>query len=357
MTMDRLKDYVSVEDSRAVESYMASAITSYFEHIGYEVSTCCMPFVGSFKAAEETFVVKQHRKDKAVDAHPPFFAEEVLPQNKACQDAYARIIGEISCDVGQQETPPTDMFDANETIREDLRLLRDHLQTRYLLVVAGNGVSVPGLTSFAQGMATGMATGLLTGGFLIVTVSDVSYLDTNAAVIDLSEGTLLWSNSLRLRGGKVCKEEFYSKWDEKFKTYGGWVQSVFFHVPVKASRLIEAAKKGDCKCLEWVVLTGANLDGGDANRMTGLHWACQNDHLKALQLLAKHGANVDCPDAEGNTPLHYAVRADQSKMAKALLKLKANVHAQNAQGESPLDIARSRQNKKLVKMLSKYAKL
>jgi len=356
MTMDRLKDYISVEDSRTIASYMASSLTSYFDNIGYEVSECYTPFVGSFKSAEETFVVRQQRKDESADVSPPFFIEDGTPENTACQKAYARVIREILSDVEQKEKPPADIFNANETIREDLRLLREHLQKRYILVVIGNGKSVPGLTTFTQRFATGMATGLLTGGALMVSVGNVSYIDTHAAIIDLAEGELLWSNSLRLTGGNVCKEGFYATRNEKLHTYSGWVQNVFFHVPVKTSTVIEAVKNGERDLLEWMLLTGTDLDEGDGSQMTGLHWACQNGDLKTLRLLAKHGANVNCQDAKGDTPLHYAVQANQSNMVKALLNLKADVHTTNVQGKCPLDVASAGQNKKIVKMLNKYAR-
>jgi hypothetical protein len=355
ITMDRLKDYVSVEDSRLVESYMASAISSYLNNVGYKVSKPCMPFVGSYKSAEQTFVVKQQRKDKAVEAHPPFFTEEVGLENATCQAAFARVTREVSRVVEQKASPPADVFRANQTIRADLQLLQSHLQKRYLLVVIGDGKSVPGFTSFAQGMATGMATGILTGGLVVVTACDVTYIDTCAAIIDLAEGELLWSNTLRLQGGKIGREDYYSTWNEKLRTYNGWVQSVLFYVPVQPGPLIEAAKKGENGILEWMVLTGANLDEGDGSHMTGLHWACQNGHLKTLELLAKHGASVNCQDVEGDTPLHHAARAGKSNVVKALLKLKADVHAKNARGETPLDIATSQQNKKMVKMLTKQS--
>lgn len=354
--MDRLKDYVCVEDSRQIEAHMVSSLTSYFDNIGYEVSECCTPFVGSFKSAEETFVVRQQRKDKSADVSPPFFIEDDVPENGGCQEAFARVIREILSDVEQKENPPADIFNANETIREDLRLLQEHLQTRYVLVVIGDGKSVPGLTTFTQRFATGMATGLLTGGALMVSVGNISYIDTYAAIIDLAEGELLWSNSLRLTGGKVCKEAFYSAWNEKLHTYSGWVQNVFFHIPVKSSTVIEAVKNGERERLEWMLLTGTNLDESDSSQMTGLHWACQNGDLKTLRLLAKHGANVNCQDAKGDTPLHYAVQGNQSNMVKALLKLKPDVHTTNAQGRCPLDVASAGQNKKIVKMLNKYAK-
>ncbi len=356
MTMDRLKDYISVADSRAIESYMASAASSYLENIGYTASTRCAPFVGCFKASGETFHVKQERKDKAQDINPPFFTESGAPEDAAWQKTLAKVIRESLADVMQDQKPPADVFRANQEIRADLKLLQEHFQKRYVLIVVGNGVSVPALTSFTQKMVTGMATGILTGGLLVMTISDVTYLETYAIIIDLSKGEMLWSNSLRLQGGKVCSEDYYSTWNGKLHTYVGWVYNVLFYVPVRTSALIEAAQNGENERLKWMVLTDPNLDGGDAKGMMALHWACQNGHLKTVELLVKKGARVNCQDAEGDTPLHYAVRTNQPKMVTALLKKKASVHIKNAKGQSPLEVASSLQNKRITKMLQKRAK-
>jgi len=356
VTMDRLKDYVSVEDSRAIESYMAAAATSYLGNIGYMVSMNCTPFVGSFKSADETFHVKQQRKDKADDIHPPFFTETGAPEDAAWQESLARVIRETMSAVGQNDQPPADRFRANQAIREDLKVLQGHFQKRYVAIVIGDGKSVPGLTSFSQGMVTGMATGMLTGGLVSVSVYDVTYLDTTVGIIDLSEGDLLWSNSLRLTRGKICKEKFYSMWNERQHTYDGWVHTMFFYVPVKGSKLIEAAQNGKNDCLKWMLQTNPSLNEGDADQMTPLHWACPNGHLQTLELLAKGGADVNCQDSQGDTPLHYAARTNQPKMVTALLKRKADIHTKNNQGESPLDVATSSQDTRIVKMLRKYDK-
>lgn len=355
LTMDRLKDYISVEESRQSQTYITSSLTSYLENLGYRVSKCYTPFVGCFKSKEETFVVKQYRKGESADVSPPFFVDESMADDPTCQQALARLIQEVSAHLKKEEDAGIDAFNTDGTISQELEILHTRLPSRYVLVVTGDGKSVPGLTTFAQQMATGMATGLLTGGLLMYSVGDISYIDTCAAIIDLSSGEMLWSNSLRLAGGGVWKEKFYATWNEKFGTYSGWVQNVFFYIPVKSNRLSEAVKAGDRKRLEWMILTGTDLDAPDANLMTPLHWTCRNNDLRTLRLLAKHGINVNCQDDKGDTPLHYAIRENRVSIAKDLLKLKPDIHIKNAQQQTPLDVASSGQNKKIAKMLDKYA--
>jgi len=51
---------------------------------------------------------------------------------------------------------------------------------------------------------------------------------------------------------------------------------------------------------------GRDINGGDKERMTPLHWAAFHEHPKHVQLLLKAGASADVLDVEGKTPLHWS---------------------------------------------------
>ncbi|MBN2018798.1 MAG: ankyrin repeat domain-containing protein [Sedimentisphaerales bacterium] len=351
ITIDDFKDYISVEDSRNVESYMLSATRKYLENIGYQVSEQYMPFVGGSRSSQVKVAVKKQKKAKIEEIPAPYFIEEGLRSDADYQAALERVIQNVLQVVQQKEKSPEEIFKLNSNVQEDLQLIRERLQTRYGLFVIGDGKIVSGITSFTQAMVTGMATGLLTGGMFIYSACEVSYLDTYVAIIDLTQADLLWCNSMRLQSGEVLGQNYYSSWDERIQTYSGWVRNMLFYIPVKGDKLIEAAKKGQNDLLEWMILTGADVNTQDQNLMTPLHLAVKDNHFETVKFLVEKGANINAQDVEDKTPLHYAVQNEQLDTVKFLLKKKAKADVRDKNGETALDIASRNQNRKIIKLL------
>lgn len=49
-----------------------------------------------------------------------------------------------------------------------------------------------------------------------------------------------------------------------------------------------------------------DVNAGDAEQRTPLHYACGFNHLEIAKMLIEEGANLEVTDSKGNTPLHYA---------------------------------------------------
>jgi ankyrin repeat protein len=49
-----------------------------------------------------------------------------------------------------------------------------------------------------------------------------------------------------------------------------------------------------------------DVNAGDAEQRTPLHYACGFNHLEIAQMLLGEGAQLESADSKGNTPLHYA---------------------------------------------------
>lgn len=355
--IDDFKDYVSVDVSKTNQAFMTSSTVSYIENLGYHVDVHNSPFVGGYKSPETKLLVRHKKGDKSQESMPPFYMDVKIAEDIDYQQALLRVLRQVYVDVSQKKESPLTPSDSAPSLYEDLECVQQNLQSRHLLIVIGDSRYVSGMTSFSQGMLTGIATGVLTGGFLAISVYDVSHIDTYAALIDLEQKEVLWANSLRLKGGNVRKKEFYSTWNEYYQSYDGWAKNIFFYIPVKTNKLIEAAKDGNTKCLQWIVQTGSDIDACDDSGMTALHWAVQNNHQDTVKLLLKQGASVSCQDSQGNTPLHYTVTHNQYNLAKLLLDKKACPQIKNNQGKCPLELAAAnQQGKKISALLEKHQK-
>jgi ankyrin repeat protein len=67
--------------------------------------------------------------------------------------------------------------------------------------------------------------------------------------------------------------------------------------------------------------------------------AVKSGNRDAVRALLRGKVNVNVGEADGTTPLHYAVRADDLETTKLLLKAGANAKVANRYGASPLSLA------------------
>ena len=120
--------------------------------------------------------------------------------------------------------------------------------------------------------------------------------------------------------------------------------------------LMRAVQRGNVKSAEYLIAKGLDVNAGDNNGKTPLHYAALDNtknHAKCVLLLVKKGADTELlndpgrsqyhMDSEGS-PFMHAVQRREFRVAKALLQAGANINAQNSYGDTALHIACSRFN-------------
>lgn len=103
--------------------------------------------------------------------------------------------------------------------------------------------------------------------------------------------------------------------------------------------LIDAAKYGDLEAVEDFIAIGKDVNAGDEEQRTPLHYACGFNHLEIAKMLIGEGANLEVTDSKGNTPLHYAAGYGRPQLVELLLASGANGAAKNSNGNTPMDLA------------------
>lgn len=63
---------------------------------------------------------------------------------------------------------------------------------------------------------------------------------------------------------------------------------------------------GNDDIVELLIDHNANVNLGDNQRVTSLHWAAQVDSSDVADMLIEHGAKISTKDKYGNTPLNFA---------------------------------------------------
>lgn len=81
---------------------------------------------------------------------------------------------------------------------------------------------------------------------------------------------------------------------------------------------------------------GADINAGDGNQDTALHWAVFKNNEACVKLLLERGAFVDARDYNNDTPLSWAARKGNFEVMKLLLDYNACVNLRNAKGETPM---------------------
>lgn len=110
--------------------------------------------------------------------------------------------------------------------------------------------------------------------------------------------------------------------------------------PDAAPPLLQAARAGDMAVVEQFLQQGTDINQGDSEGATALHWAADRGHLEVLRLLLSHGADVNATDCDGLGPLHYAALAEQQAAAQ-LLSAAPGVYLdmRSGDGKTVVDVA------------------
>lgn len=99
---------------------------------------------------------------------------------------------------------------------------------------------------------------------------------------------------------------------------------------------IHYAAERDIFCVEILLENGANINIGDGNSDTALHWAAFKNNIQCVKLLLQRGAKVDPLDYNNDTPLSWAARKGHAEVVEILLDYNADPHLRNSRGISPV---------------------
>ena len=119
-----------------------------------------------------------------------------------------------------------------------------------------------------------------------------------------------------------------------------------------AEALVDSAKNGDIRALQYLLTMGTNVNSRNSEGMTALAWAAVIGNGAAISTLIEHGGSIDLPDiVNGFTPLHYAVRNGRYITVRQLIKYGANVNLKTKTGSTPLILAVQFDNLPIVQFL------
>ncbi len=118
------------------------------------------------------------------------------------------------------------------------------------------------------------------------------------------------------------------------------------------TRLADAAQQSDRNGVRSLLKQKADVNVGQGDGMTALHWAAFNDDLEMARMLLGAGANVKAETRLGAvTPLFMACKNGSASMIEALLKAGANANLPDARGTTPLMMAAASGGAEAVKVL------
>ncbi|CAI9744105.1 ankyrin repeat RF_0381 isoform X4 [Octopus vulgaris] len=122
--------------------------------------------------------------------------------------------------------------------------------------------------------------------------------------------------------------------------------------------LMAACERGSISLITLLTESGADLNIGDKDKRTALHYAVDNRQTEAVASLVSRRANVNEQNSQGDTPLHRAVWNKDEDVVKVLLNIKGNnnlqVNKKNKDSKTPLHLASQNGQTKIVKLLLEH---
>ena len=113
-----------------------------------------------------------------------------------------------------------------------------------------------------------------------------------------------------------------------------------------------AAEKGYIDVAMFLIETGADVNGTDANGNTPLIFIIhKTGDLKIIKRLLEKGATVNTQNHTGETALMYAAWRGYANIVRLLLENRADATLKNRQGDTALTLAESKGHLEIVEML------
>lgn len=129
-------------------------------------------------------------------------------------------------------------------------------------------------------------------------------------------------------------------------------QLIKIGIEITPERLTQYAAQGDLTTVSLLIDAGLPVNSADPIRkVTALHNASAQGHLRMVVRLLELGANIDARDWHGVTPLIAAVYAEKLSIVQQLLKNGANVNVVPEKAPTALIAAIQTGNLAIVNML------
>src|SRR6266699_62921 len=136
---------------------------------------------------------------------------------------------------------------------------------------------------------------------------------------------------------------------------GLWIAGVLSAVTLSTAagdaRLADAAMRADRDAVRSLLQQKVDVNAGQADGTTALHWAVRQDDLETAQMLIRAGAKVDASTRYGVTPLYFGCVNGNAAMIDALLRAGADPNSANPGGETALMTATRTGGLDAVKLL------
>ena len=120
---------------------------------------------------------------------------------------------------------------------------------------------------------------------------------------------------------------------------------------VDEAPIIAAARAQDADTVRTLIADGADVNAGQADGATALHWAAYRDDLQIAELLLDAGANVSAENELGATPLWLAANNGSAQMVERLLDAGADPNVALPEGETPVMTAARTASAEAVRLL------
>lgn len=213
------KDSVSIADSLIAATNMLAGAAHRLDSDGYDVVFTAGPLVGTFEPPKTSMLVANTRHGSRSNRRTPFVIAPSIAKDTVYRDALLHVVRQAFDAVSDHGELPTDTFRSSPDILQCLKTISERKGVDYLMVAVGSGVIVSGAKQFGQVLATSVLSTVATAGYVTVTEHNISFLDSYVALIDLKNGEVIWSNSLRLPENPASHSLYRHEWPRALLYY------------------------------------------------------------------------------------------------------------------------------------------